>query len=147
MVTSFALGRGFACGVQADGRIACWGDLSRMRGGGPSTPATAVSGYWSATAVQLGDGFGCYLRIDGRVLCFGVEPAMGLVAGPREGLGEPKPLPFLPCRMEALAVGAHHACASACGSLYCWGRNLNGQLGDGTTMNRAEPVQVTFESL
>jgi len=29
-----------------------------------------------------------------------------------------------------------------CGPAYCWGWNLYGQLGDGTTINRLTPVRV-----
>lgn len=42
-----------------------------------------------------------------------------------------------------LAAGAAHTCAlTADGSAYCWGSNSHGQLGDGSTTNRAEPVAV-----
>jgi len=45
--------------------------------------------------------------------------------------------------VAALSVGAHHNCAIASGgSLFCWGWNGAGQVGDGTTANRlvATPV-------
>lgn len=44
---------------------------------------------------------------------------------------------------KALAVGSEHACLlSGTGEVWCWGRNEEGELGDGTTVDRARPVQV-----
>ena len=43
----------------------------------------------------------------------------------------------------AVTAGAHHSCAvTASGRLYCWGRNEEGQLGDGTTTERHVPTLV-----
>jgi len=43
----------------------------------------------------------------------------------------------------ALEAGAYHSCAlTDGGGLRCWGRNDNGQLGDGTVENRPSPVAV-----
>jgi len=42
-----------------------------------------------------------------------------------------------------VAAGSAHALAVAAdGTVWAWGRNANGQLGDGTTVNRYAPVQV-----
>jgi alpha-tubulin suppressor-like RCC1 family protein len=55
-------------------------------------------------------------------------------------------LPVLPGdpRVVQLAVGTRHTCAlQARGTVYCWGSNSNGQLGDGTTRTvRRAPVRV-----
>jgi len=42
-----------------------------------------------------------------------------------------------------IALGADHACArNADGAVACWGSNVNGALGDGTTHGRTAPVAV-----
>jgi alpha-tubulin suppressor-like RCC1 family protein len=38
--------------------------------------------------------------------------------------------------------GGHTACVTTAGTLFIWGRNNFGQLGDGTTIDRSSPVQV-----
>lgn len=43
----------------------------------------------------------------------------------------------------AIAAGDYHTCAlTLLGRLYCWGWNEYGQLGDGTTETRSEPVAI-----
>ncbi len=43
-----------------------------------------------------------------------------------------------------VATGFYHSCAiNASGGVQCWGMNTNGQLGDGTTIQRLTPVVVT----
>lgn len=42
-----------------------------------------------------------------------------------------------------IAVGSRHSCViTPEGAVKCWGRNSEGQLGDGTTTNRSAPTQV-----
>jgi hypothetical protein len=139
---SFALGRGFGCGVQLDGRVVCWGDLSRLLGG-KTKREEIVSGYWSAKSIAVGDTFACFVRADGAVLCFGSERAMGLSRS-RAGLGEPRLVPML-APVESVAAGAHHACAMTSSTVACWGKNDEAQLGDGTLEDHIEPVGIILD--
>lgn len=42
-----------------------------------------------------------------------------------------------------VACGGGHTCAwESDGSVYCWGKNNNGQVGDGTNVQRLSPVPV-----
>jgi alpha-tubulin suppressor-like RCC1 family protein len=46
-------------------------------------------------------------------------------------------------RFAALSAGAEHTCGiTTTGSTYCWGRNLEGRLGDGTVEGSAIPTRV-----
>jgi len=43
----------------------------------------------------------------------------------------------------SVSAGGQHTCAlTAAGALYCWGRNEDVELGDGTNVNRAVPTHV-----
>lgn len=44
--------------------------------------------------------------------------------------------------VEGLSLGANHACALGSGKAKCWGSNSNGKLGDNSTTQRKEPVDV-----
>lgn len=47
-----------------------------------------------------------------------------------------------------LAIGQDQGCAViAGGTLRCWGRNIAGQLGDGTTMDRVRPVMISLTNV
>jgi alpha-tubulin suppressor-like RCC1 family protein len=45
--------------------------------------------------------------------------------------------------VDAIAVGARHACARLGNTLKCWGHNTSGQVGDGSGLERNSPVSVT----
>ncbi len=53
--------------------------------------------------------------------------------------------PAPPACSTQVAAGDSHACAVRNdGTVWCWGNNSNGQLGDGTATDRDAPVQVTM---
>ena len=44
--------------------------------------------------------------------------------------------------VESLAAGSAHTCGVGNGQVFCWGDNRFGQLGDGSTEGRPQPVAV-----
>ena len=49
---------------------------------------------------------------------------------------------FVNSGVSAIDAGGGNACAIKDGSVYCWGLNESGQLGDGLTATKSEPVKV-----
>ena len=134
------------CGLTASGRLHCWGlNASGQLGDGSQvdrlTP-TQVSGTFQALAT--GAEHTCGIS-ENALLCWGDNAAGQLGIGSAAGHHPfPQPVRGLPSPPRALAAGAVHTCALLAGGVaYCWGQNLHGQLGDGTTENSPIPVQVS----
>lgn len=149
-----ALGGHHSCAVTQAGNVYCWGanDLGQRgsaTGGGGATPEGLwrVAGVADAARVTTGWAHTCALRDDGRVLCWGSDLAGQLGLGTAGRAGEPVRLaptevPGLDDVVD-LSAGADHTCAlRSDGVVLCWGRNLFGQLGDGTTEDRLSPATV-----
>ena len=48
-----------------------------------------------------------------------------------------------PTGVVQIATSSGHVCAvTADGALYCWGRNADGQIGNGATANQLSPVRI-----
>jgi alpha-tubulin suppressor-like RCC1 family protein len=69
------------------------------------------------------------------------EPSHPSVVGdPEQPISEPEPLGVVPVE---LALGSYYSCALLSdGSVWCWGANKKGQLGDGGEKARYEPARV-----
>jgi alpha-tubulin suppressor-like RCC1 family protein len=48
-----------------------------------------------------------------------------------------------PSNLVAVAAGGEHSCALGGQTLWCWGRNDKGQVGDDSTVDRLQPVPVS----
>jgi len=143
-----ASGGAHSCAV-VGGAAYCWGlNLYGQLGDGTTTTRrvpVAVVGLEgkTVTAVTTGQVHSCALA-DGAVYCWGYNGYGDLGNGTTIDSG----LPVAVQGLDGLAVsdivgGGHHTCAIADGALWCWGSNVYGELGDGTTIDRLTAVPVT----
>lgn len=108
-------------------------------------PAGAKSPFCldHGVAVTGGSTFSVALRSDGTVWTWGTnhdgELGNGTTVGPRPFPGQVSGLTGI----TAISAGAEHGLAlRADGTVWSWGYNSDGQIGDGTTTDRPTPVHV-----
>lgn len=108
-------------------------------------PASATLPLTGLTQTAIGGEIGCGLDALGVAYCWGFE------SNPKgDGTTYEAPRPVLVStdkRFVSIGAGFESACALATdNSVWCWGKNTKGQLGDGTTTTRATPVQAQLSA-
>ncbi len=97
-----------------------------------------------ATDIAAGSAHTCVLTSAGGVKCWGSNWSGQIGIGTVGGFVPNAVTPVgLQEGVASIAAGGSHTCVIAVsGALKCWGSNRFGQLGDGTTIDRAEPTDV-----
>lgn len=146
-----AAGNTHSCARRATGAVVCWGSnvfgqlgIGMMTAGSTTPVATrAIPG--AVAQISAGSVHVC-ARTASAVHCWGDNFAgqtgevggMGSTLAPRAvgGVGA----------VEEVAAGTSHTCVRVSGTMHrCWGSNMDGQLGDGTTgPGGATPVGVRW---
>jgi alpha-tubulin suppressor-like RCC1 family protein len=144
---SISAGSGHTCAALTDGTVRCWGqNNSGQLGSGSNVNHKipfAVVGLNNVQIVSAGESHTCAVLNSGTVRCWG-NGANGRLG---DGTSISKNNPTLPLGLGGsvsdISVGLSHSCALLVGgTVKCWGRNNNGQLGDGTAIDRNTPVDV-----
>lgn len=92
-------------------------------------------------AISAGYGHTCALTTTGGVKCWGWGGLLG--NGNTDDQLTSVDVVGLSSGVTAIASGGFHTCALTIGgAVKCWGGNINGELGDGTTIQRLTPVDV-----
>lgn len=146
--TALAAGSNHTCGVVTGGAVYCWGgnnrgELGNSDGLGEALPhptPVIVSGLPALVKLVAGGYHNCGLTSAGAGWCWG-DNWVGHLGG-----GTTDPYSATPVAVTggllftALGAGGGHTCGLvAGGTLYCWGGNLLGQLGNSTNLGTSNP--------
>jgi alpha-tubulin suppressor-like RCC1 family protein len=133
--------------LRGDGTVWSWGDNTvGQLGVGTSSTASGprqAMGLTDVNAIAAGGYHSLALRTDGTVWAWGYNRFGQLGDGKlRPWSGTPRQVSGL-TSVIAIAAGQDHSMALCSdGTVWTWGANSNGQLGDGSTLDRALPVRV-----
>jgi Raf kinase inhibitor-like YbhB/YbcL family protein len=150
-VTQIAAGDSHTCGLLSTGGVKCWGYNGRGQiGDGTTTnrliPTALTTLTSGVTQIAAGNDHTCALLSTGGVKCWGYNWS-GQIGDGTDRISNrstPTALSTLTSGVTQIAAGCNHTCALlSTGAVKCWGDNLSGQLGDGTTTNRLIPTAIS----
>jgi len=147
-VRTLVAGYAHSCALTTGGETFCWGDNSGGRIGAGDwssnhlTPMR-VAGGLRFVSLEGGEFHTCGLTADGTAHCWGDNWEGRLGIGNNQG-SRNTPVPVSTDRRFAqIAGGEGHTCGlEGTGTVWCWGRNDHGQVGDGTAVQRSDPTLV-----
>lgn len=152
-VTGIVAGGNHTCAILGQGSVACWGYQST----GPigdgihsSSPVPvsvkAEAGLLSlegVTGLGLGSNHTCAATKDGAALCWGNGSEGQVGSGDAAIAPLPVAVPVAAEPVIAVYAGQETSCALAStGVVRCWGKNSNGELGNGVSASVALPSAV-----
>lgn len=152
-VTKVAAGSAHSCAIIFDGvnySVRCWGNnvngaLGDGTGVSSLTPVTAIAASATPiTDISAGGDHTCAV-VNGGVKCWGEGNYGRLGDGSTSDNLSPNDVTGLTSGsgVTSVVLGSSKSCALlSTGAVKCWGRNMNGELGDGTFTNRSTPVDV-----
>ncbi|HLE17979.1 MAG TPA: carboxypeptidase regulatory-like domain-containing protein [Syntrophales bacterium] len=148
-VVAVAAGYAHTVALKSDGTVWAWGNNSNGQlGNGTTTDSgipVQITGLSGAAAIAAGYAHTVALMTDGTVWTWGNNSNGQLGDGTTTDSHIPLPT-WLP-GVAAIAAGHSHTVALMNDitnvSVWAWGNNSNGQLGNGTTTDSAAPVHVS----
>jgi alpha-tubulin suppressor-like RCC1 family protein len=150
VVTGGYVDGGHTCAIGLNDFAFCWGSNEFGQLGDGSTVSrripAAVAGGVTFAAISAGSRHSCALTAAGAAYCWG-DNTSGQLGDNTTTRRESAVAVSGSLVFESISAGDSHTCAVVKGAnggpAYCWGRNSNGQLGDGTTDEKHLPTAVS----
>lgn len=145
---ALAVGGNHTCIIGGAGGVRCWGSNQYGQLGDGTTADRNTPGgipSLSSDIVSLSSGsfHSCAVKSDGSAWCWGYNLKGRLGDGTVINRNTPVLVSGLDSGVVQITCGGHQTCARKNdGSVWCWGSNEYGQIGDGTTTDRLEPTPV-----
>ncbi|MGN5240460.1 Hsp70 family protein [Rhodococcus sp. SJ-3] len=150
-VTALSAGEDHTCALTDGGEGYCWGRNTNGQAGEEGTELIESPrriDLPTMTSLAAGGNHTCASTVVGDVFCWGANTSGQLGRGYTNdsdvAIADPLQVK-LPAAATFVVAGRGHTCAALEDDrTYCWGENGWGQLGDGTTDSRSEPVQASL---
>jgi alpha-tubulin suppressor-like RCC1 family protein len=165
-IQSVAAGGEHTCALNAEDRALCWGrDSYGQVGNGPISQVvtydpTLVVDVTDALAVTVGESHSCAVLLNRTAMCWGRDTTGAVGDGPEDEENKTRGVPVVGLQnVISIALGGLHSCAlvsdtplgesptaeDLSGSVWCWGRDAEGQVGDGVFYQgvKSSPVKVS----
>jgi alpha-tubulin suppressor-like RCC1 family protein len=148
-----ATGRDHDCALTVNGAVYCWGANDAGQVGDGTTenrtlpvPVLMPAGV-TVSSIVVGMKHSCAFSFGHAMYCWGANASGQLGDGTTTNRVQPTLVKFPPgpFAVTQISAGDDQTCAVAKPVIYCWGGNAQGQLGDGTTINRTVPTPVTSQ--
>lgn len=139
------------CAITTGGAVLCWGlNGSGQLGNGSTTDSATpvtVSGVSNAVSVGVGVNHACAVQANGAAYCWGDDSSGQLGNGSGAGSSSTATAVSLPSGTLALNIlgGFRHGCALTSSGIECWGRDDEGQLGNGSTTTTTQQAPVVAD--
>ncbi|MFI7461917.1 hypothetical protein [Nonomuraea sp. NPDC049646] len=151
-IVQAAAGTGFTLALKANGEAYAWGtNRFGQLGDGTTTQRTTpvrVKAPYGITQISATGEFGMALRNDGSVWAWGTNASGQLGDGTTTDHPTPTRVDRHVSGITAISAGMAHTLARAAdGTVWTWGRNWAGQLGDGTTTDHPTPVHLPLTGI
>ena len=140
------------CALLVDTSMKCWGDNTgdRINIGGTlySKGPFTVRGVSNVLTISSYHGPSCATLTDGTVSCWGdFDTSFVFMPGPSYGtyVANPRLVSGINNASKTSASQSHACSVLTTGIVKCWGYNISGQLGDGTTSPNYPPVSPPLD--
>jgi hypothetical protein len=142
-------GYGMSAAIKSDGTLWTWGSTGSFGALGDgsnidrSSPGTVAGGGTTWEKVSCGGNTTAAVKIDGTLWTWGLGSSGQLGTGSTVSRSSPGTVAGGGTNWKDIATSTTHMVAVKIdGSIWTWGANGTGQLGDGTTTSRSSPATV-----
>jgi alpha-tubulin suppressor-like RCC1 family protein len=140
------------CALTSVGTIYCWGGNGYGQLGNgtnmQSSYPTAVAADVTFVSMSTGANHTCALTTTGTIYCWGYNSDGQLGTGNTVNSTNPTAVSMpVGVIVASIDAGGNYTCAlTTAGTIYCWGGNSYGQLGNGTTSSSSTPSALSLYS-
>lgn len=147
-VVAVSAAQAHTCALTNLNAVKCWGNndhgqLGNGTNNGSGIPVNVASLLGSVAKIDTGSAHTCALLVNGSLKCWGNNSEGRLGNGSLISSNVPVDVTDPGVTYIDVSAGSGTTCAlTTIGDAKCWGRNSSGQLGTGSTVDSAVPVDV-----